>query len=169
MRDWLSGSGHTSRKKGSVCLDRIRVAGYDPPAPTETTWFYRAATYGIGGDQVDDPQAKTGQAWKMTVKKHQPGGKISGPLIMDQEPGLYRAVFRMKAADRTSPRRLAFLRVTGDGLVSTGLTAGDDQRHRLRRAEPVPGIRRGVHPLAIRRTPSTWSNGPGARTCGSTA
>ena len=43
---------------------------------------------------------------------------------MDQEPGLYRAVFRMKAADRTSPRRLAFLRVTGDGLVSTGLTAG---------------------------------------------
>ena len=119
---WLG--AYQPKKKGSVCLDRIRVAGYDPPAPTETTWFYRAATYGIGGDQVDDPQAKTGQAWKMTVKKHQPGGKISGPLIMDQEPGLYRAVFRMKAADRTSPRRLAFLRVTGDGLVSTGLTAG---------------------------------------------
>ena len=53
---WLG--AYQPKKKGSVCLDRIRVAGYDPPAPTETTWFYRAATYGIGGDQVDDPQAR---------------------------------------------------------------------------------------------------------------
>jgi hypothetical protein len=119
---WLG--THRPKAKGSLCVDGLRVAEHDPPAPTERTWFYRAATHGIGGDQVDDPQTKTGQAWKMTVKKCRPGGKISGPLIMDQEPGLYRAVFRMKAADRASPKRLAFLRITGDGLASTWLTAG---------------------------------------------
>ena len=112
------------KKKGSICFDRLRVTEYQPPIPAGATWFYRAATYGVGGDQVDDPQTKTGQAWKMTVKKHQPGGKISGPLIMDQEPGLYRAVFRMKVADRSSPTRQVFLHITGDGLASTGLTSG---------------------------------------------
>ena len=43
--------GIPAEEEGSVCLGRIRVAGYDPPAPTETTSLYRAATYGIGGDQ----------------------------------------------------------------------------------------------------------------------
>jgi uncharacterized membrane protein len=119
---WLG--TYQSGKNGSVYFDHLQITEYHPPTPEGATWFYRSATYGVGGDQVDDPQTRTGQAWKATVKKHRPGGKISGPLIMDQEPGLYRAVFRIKVADRTSPNRLAFLRITGDGLASTWLTAG---------------------------------------------
>jgi hypothetical protein len=107
----------TSRISSAIVAKRILDVN-QPPIPAGATWFYRAATYGVGGDQVDDPQTKTGQAWQMTVKKHQPGGKISGPLIMDQKPGLYRAVFRMKVADRSSPPRQVLLRITCDGLPS---------------------------------------------------
>jgi uncharacterized membrane protein len=114
----------TEPKGVTLQFDGLRVTQYQPPEPGPHSQFLAAVTYGEGGDQVLDPQATLGRAWHVQVGKHQPGGKISGPLIMSQEPGQYRAVFRLKIADNTLAKPVAYLRITGNDLVNVSQTAG---------------------------------------------
>ncbi|MBU4212782.1 MAG: hypothetical protein KKD33_09395 [Verrucomicrobia bacterium] len=115
----------TDREPEAVLyLDGLRITEYTPPAPGEKSQFYAAATYGVGGEMVEDTAATTRRAWQVTKTKHAVGGKISGPLIMDQAPGLYRATYRLKVADNTSPKRVVYLHITGDELADTPQTTG---------------------------------------------
>ncbi len=108
----------------TLTFDGLRISEYQPPEPGPHSRFYASATYGVGGDQVEDPQSTTGRAWHVQVNKHQPGGKISGPLIMSEEPGQYRAVFRLKVGDNTLAKPVAYLYITGNDLVNVSQTVG---------------------------------------------
>ncbi len=105
-------------------FDALRVSEYQPPEPGKQSWFYAAATYGVSGEQVEDAQATKGRVWRLPVGKYPAGGKISGPLISEQDPGQYRALFRMKVADNTIAKPVAYIRITGDNLVNVSQTAG---------------------------------------------
>jgi uncharacterized membrane protein len=107
----------------SVWYDHFRVEEYLPPPPTGQEWYYRAPTYGVAGDTVADPDAKSGGAW-FVGKDRTPGGKISGPVITDQPPGQYRVTFRLKVGDNTSPKPAVLLRTTACGVVNPPLQAG---------------------------------------------
>ncbi|HEY3397516.1 MAG TPA: glutamine amidotransferase [Armatimonadota bacterium] len=114
----------TSEKNpATLQFDGLRLTDYQPPEPGANSRFYASATFGVGGDQITDPQSTTGRAWDLRVGKHQPGGKISGPLISDQEPGLYRAVLRLKIADNTIAKPVVVFNITGDNLVDVSQTA----------------------------------------------
>jgi len=115
---------HSPGFSPTVWFDGLRVEEYHPPALAETTYFYPGIRHGIGADRVPDPDSTTGVAWKAEVGKHARGSKISGPIIADQPPGQYRAVFCLKVSDNTSDQRVAFLRVAGPGLVNSSCTVG---------------------------------------------
>ena len=95
------------------------------------------------------------------------GWTKSGSGTWSIEPGRF-GDFRMKVADRTSPNRQVFLRITGDGLASTGLTSGRTING-TDFAAPNQYQELAVEFIArLSAESSTWSTGPGARTCGST-
>lgn len=66
-----------------------------------------------GGQQVRDPEASTGLAWRVSQGLFPPGAKIMGGTRFSELPGLYRATYRFK--QEVAGKQSLLLALSGGG------------------------------------------------------
>lgn len=86
-----------------------------------TKWVYEAETSPRGWSEaavtVKDPDASGGMARVSQIATSRRGNvAFAGPMTMEQPPGTYRVVFRLKVEDNTNPEIVARLNIWQEGL-----------------------------------------------------
>lgn len=82
-------------------------------------WTYPARVYGIDIPTDRLPDSLVGGAIHARVGVDHPGGLISGPMIPDQGPGLFRATFRTRVADNSKPDQVCTIYVASNGVINS--------------------------------------------------
>ena len=99
-------------------LDALHVQRWAPPAPPAKApyYVYLGKTLGVNGEELRDAHATGGTSHQVRVGVNRAGGVISGPIITEQAPGIYRVFYRVKVADNRTPEPVMAPYVAAGGL-----------------------------------------------------
>ena len=108
-------------KSPILYVDDFLMQSFEAPAiPKEArSWGYPARTYGVNASTELIPDSRVGGAMHARVGVTPAGGIISGPMIAEQGPGLYRVTYRMKVADNTQPDPVCTIYLASNGLLNS--------------------------------------------------
>jgi uncharacterized membrane protein len=111
----------TVEKSPILYVDDYVVQSFQvPETPKDARrWGYPARNYGVNAANDIIPDSRVGGAWHAKVGVTPAGGLISGPMISEQGPGLYRVTYRMKVADNTKADPVCTIYLASNGVLNT--------------------------------------------------
>ncbi|MBU4285400.1 MAG: hypothetical protein KKD76_00720 [Verrucomicrobia bacterium] len=108
-------------KSPILYVDDFLMQSFEVPATPKDArrWGYPARTYGVNASAEKIPDSRVGGAWHARVGVNQAGTIISGPMVSEQGPGMYRVTYRMKIADNTSSDPVCTILLASNGLLNS--------------------------------------------------
>ncbi|MBI3922238.1 MAG: hypothetical protein HY318_12535 [Armatimonadetes bacterium] len=105
----------------ALFVDDMDLQDLEIPEPRKEArrWTYMARAYGVELPTEALPDSHSGGAIHARVGVDHVGGLISGPLIPDQGPGLFRATFRLRVSDNSKPDQVCTIYTASNGVLNS--------------------------------------------------